>query len=115
MAIKLDDYSAYTDVAKRAFAPVTRLNETLAGNLERLARFQYELAGEFMQFGLDQLNAAVHARDLGTLLTRQADIANRFTETMAARQQSFARVATQAQASLAQWVEETTSPPGPAA
>ena len=27
MAIKLDDFSAYTDFAKRAFTPATRFNE----------------------------------------------------------------------------------------
>ena len=36
----------YTDLAKRAFAPATRFNETMVAGVERIARFQYELAGE---------------------------------------------------------------------
>jgi phasin family protein len=111
MAVKLDDYSAYTDFAKRAFAPATRLNETVAGNVERLARFQYELAGELLQFALDQMHAAVKARDLGTLLARQSELAGRFVHTMTARQQAFARLTTEAQASIAHWVEDATALP----
>ena len=45
--------------AQRAFAPAARFNETLVANVERIARFQYELTGDLLQFGLDQLDATV--------------------------------------------------------
>ena len=109
MAVKLDDFSAYTDFAKRAFAPATRLNATVLGNLESLARFQYDLAGDFMQFALDQMQATVKAKDLGTLVARQSEIASKFVEKSAERQQAFARIATEAQASVARLVEEATT------
>jgi phasin family protein len=109
MAVKLDDFSAYTDFARRAFAPATRLNATVVGNLESLARFQYDLAGDFMQFALDQMQATVKAKDLGTLVARQSEIASKFVEKSAERQQAFARIATEAQASVARLVEEATT------
>jgi phasin family protein len=109
MAIKLDDFSAYTDFAKRAFAPATRLNETVVGNFESLARFQYELAGDFMQLAIEQMQATVKAKDLGTLVARQSEIATKFVEKQTQRQQAFARMATDAQARMAKLVEETTA------
>ncbi len=111
MAVKSDHYNVYIDFVRRTLAPVTRLNEAVANDIERLAKFQYGLAGEFLQLVLDQMRAAVHARDPGGFLARQSELGSHFIETMTARQQSFARLATEAQAGLAQWFEQTISPP----
>ncbi len=99
----------YTDFAKRAFAPATRFNETLVGNIERVARFQYEVTGDLMQLALDQLHASVKAKDLPTLLARQREIATKFAEKATLRQQALAEMATESQASLAKWVEDASS------
>ena len=109
MAVKFDDFSAYTDFAKRAFAPATRLNETVAGNFESLARFQYELAGDFMQLAIEQMQATVKAKDLGTLVARQSEIASKFVEKQTQRQQGFAKMATDAQARMSRLVEEAAT------
>mgnify|MGYP003547224517 CR=1 FL=1 len=99
----------YTDFAKRAFAPTTRFNEVLVSNIERVARFQYELAGDLMQFSLDQLHATVKARDLPTLLSKQREIATKFAEKATTRQQALAEMATESQAGFARWIEDATS------
>lgn len=99
----------YTDFAKRAFTPATRFNEVLAGNIERVARFQYELAGDLMQFSLDQLNATVRAKDLPTLLSKQREIATKFAEKATTRQQALAAMATDSQAGFAKWIEDATA------
>jgi len=109
MAVKFDDFSAYTDFAKRAFAPATRLNETVVGNFESLARFQYELAGDFMQLAIEQMQATVKAKDLGTLVARQSEIASKFVEKQTQRQQGFAKMATDAQARMSRLVEEAAT------
>ena len=99
----------YTDFAKRAFAPATRLNEVMVGNVERVARFQYELAGDLMQLALDQMNATVKARDLTTLLAQQREIATKFAEKGNQRQQALAEIASESQASFARWIEDATA------
>jgi len=99
----------YTDFAQRAFAPATRLNEVVVGNVERVARFQYELAGDLMQLALDQMNAAVRAKDLTTLLAQQREIATKFAEKGTQRQQALAEMASESQASLAKWIEDATA------
>ncbi len=99
----------YTDFAQRAFAPAVRLNEVVVGNVERLARFQYELTGDLMQLALDQMNATVRAKDLTTLLAQQREIATKFAEKGTQRQQALAEMASESQASLARWIEDATA------
>lgn len=99
----------YTDFAKRAFAPAVRFNETLVGNIERVARFQYEVTGDLMQFALDQMHASVKAKDLPTLLAKQREIATKFAEKATVRQQTLAEMAAESQASLAKWMEDAAS------
>lgn len=99
----------YTDYAKRAFAPATKLNEVMVGNFERVARFQYELSGDLLQLALDQLNATVKAKDLPTLLARQREIATKFAEQATVRQQALAGMASESQAGLAKWIEDATA------
>ena len=109
MSARLDDLGAYVDFTKRPFAPMAKLNELAAQNIERLARFQYEIAGDWMQFGLEQMQATVGAKDVGTLLSRQAEIANKFAEKAARRQQDLAKISTDTQAGFARWVEEASA------
>jgi phasin family protein len=99
----------YTDFAKRAFAPAVRFNETLVGNIERVARFQYEVTGDLMQFALDQMHASVKAKDLPTLIAKQREIATKFAEKATVRQQTLAEMAAESQASLAKWMEDAAS------
>ncbi|HEX6570444.1 MAG TPA: phasin family protein, partial [Steroidobacteraceae bacterium] len=90
MAAKTTNTTAeFTDFAKRAFTPATRLNEAMVANVERVAKFQYELTGDLLQFGLDQLHATVKAKDLPTLIAKQRELATKFVEKAQARQKDL--------------------------
>jgi phasin family protein len=105
MAAKTD----YTDFAQRAFAPATRLNEMFVGNVERIAKFQYELTGDLMEFAFEQMNATVKAKDLTTLMAQQREIATKFGEKATQRQQALAKLAADSQAGMATWFEEASA------
>ncbi len=98
-----------SDFARRAFAPAGRLNEVMVGNIERVARFQYEVSGDLLQLALDQLSATAKAKDLTTLLATQREIATKFVEKATSRQQALAAMATESQASLARWMEDAAA------
>ncbi len=100
----------FVDFAQRAFAPATRWNELLVGTFERVARFQYELAGDLLQLTVDQMQAAAKSQDLTTLMALQREIATKFAEKATERQQALARLATDSQAEFARWFEEASSP-----
>ena len=98
--------TGYSDFAKRAFAPATRFNETMVAGVERVARFQYELTGDLLQFSLDQLHATVKAKDLPTLIAKQREIATKFAEKAQSRQTDLVEIATESQAGLAKWLDD---------
>lgn len=100
------DFAGY---APRVFEPATRLNAVVLGHVERVARFQYECAGDLLQLGLDQLQATTGARDLPTLLAHQREIATRFAARAQDRQKAFGALAAESQASFTGWIEETTA------
>ncbi len=109
MAVRPEDFGSYLEFAKRAAAPVGRLNELAARNVERTARLQYDLVGDWMQLVVDQMHATVTSRDLGALVTRQAESASQFAEKVGRRQQDFARAAADSQADFARWLDESTA------
>jgi phasin family protein len=104
-----DEIGSYLDLARRASAPAARLNELAARNVERALRLQYELAGDWLQLAIDQMQASVSSRDLGTLLSRQAEVAGRFVEKASRRQQDLARISADSQADFARWVDESSA------
>jgi hypothetical protein len=97
--------NGYTGFARRALAPAVQFNEIMALQIERVARFQYETAGEIMQFGLDQLNATAKAKDLPTAMARQREIITKFVEKAQARQAALADLASESQAEFAGWFD----------
>ena len=98
------------DFARRAAAPFARMNALAVRNVERLARLQYDLAGDWMRFAIDQVQATVTAGDLGTLLSRQAAITGQFVEKATRRQQDLARISAETQADFTGWIVESTAP-----
>lgn len=98
-----------TDFVRRAFAPAARLNEVAAGNVERIVKFQYEWTGDLLQFGIDQMNAAVKARDLASLLAQQHEISTRFIARAQTHQATLTDIAAAAQAGFLEWAEEATT------
>ena len=109
MPAKASSTADLGDFAKRAFTPATRLNETVVANVERIARFQYELTGDLLQFGLDQLHATAKAKDLPTLLSKQRELATKFVEKAQNRQKDLAEIASESQAGFAKWIEDATA------
>ena len=109
MAAKTSSTADLGNFAKRAFSPATRLNETVVANVERIARFQYDLTGDLLQFGLDQLHATAKAKDLPTLLSKQRELATKFVEKAQARQKDLAEIASESQAGFAKGFEDATA------
>ena len=109
MPAKTSSTADLGDFAKRAFSPATRLNETVVANVERIARFQYDLTGDLLQFSLDQLQATAKAKDLTTLVAKQRELATKFVEKAQARQKDLAEIASESQAGFAKWIEDATA------
>jgi phasin family protein len=100
------DYATYTDFSKRAFAPMLRIQEAAAKAIEQVSKYQYELAGDYLHYGIDQLHAVTKAKDPAELFSKQADLASAFIDTLTKRTQELTKLATDTQTSFVHVVEE---------
>jgi hypothetical protein len=112
MATKSTKSAGFIDFTQDAFGPAVRFNAVVAANFERVARFQYQLAGDCMQFAIEQMNATAQSRDLPTLLAKQREIATKFGEKATQRQQALASLVTESQADMAGWIEDAAAATG---
>lgn len=105
------DFTAYTDFSKRAFAPILKLQEATAKSIEQVAKYQYEVAGDYLTYGIDQLHVVTKAKDPAELFSKQVEIASAFLDKFTKRSQEFTKLVTDAQASVTTVIEEATAAP----
>jgi phasin family protein len=103
------DYTAYTDFSKRAFAPMLKLQEATAKSIEQLAKYQYEVAGDYLHFGIEQLHAATQAKDPAELFSKQIELSSALLDRFTKRSQEFTKLVTDTQTGLASVAEEAVA------
>lgn len=101
------ELNSFLEASKKAFAPMVRFNEIAAKNLERSARYQYELAGDFLNLGIAQLHAAAQSKDVTEMLQKQTELTTTFVEKQSARSQDLVKLAGEAQAEFSKWMDQT--------
>jgi phasin family protein len=105
------DFTAYTDFTKRAFAPMLKLQEVTAKSIEQMAKYQYEVAGDYLHYGIDQLQAVTKAKDPAELFSKQVELTSSFMDKFTKRSQEFTKLVTEAQANVTTVIEETAAAP----
>lgn len=103
------DFQSFVDASKRAMGPLAELNALTARTLERTARFQYGLAGDLLELGVAQLQAASGAKDFGALLSQHAALTNAFAEKSSVRSQEAVTLATAAHSEFTAWMSTAAS------
>ena len=86
------DLSAIADVYKDAFAPVLKAQQEGFKTLERLARYQFAVAGDCLDWSLAQTSAAVHTKSVNELVGQQTELNTRFGDKLRARAEEFSTV-----------------------
>jgi phasin family protein len=109
MSLKPFEFDAFLDSAKKAFAPMVRFNEIAAKNLERTARYQYGLAGEYLDLGIAQLQAASQAKDFSEMVQKQTELSSAFVEKQTARSQDLMKLAGETQSDFTKWLDQTAA------
>lgn len=100
------DLNAWMESYKDAFASFAKAQQDGLRTLERLARFHYAVAGDYLEAGLAQTRAALSAKAaVGTqaiadLLARQAELGTQLSEKLRARAQEFSDLASEVQESV---------------
>lgn len=103
------DPNTWFDAYRETFASVHKAQEEGFKAAERLARFQYAVAGDCLEAGIAQTQAALAAKTLPELLTKQTELGSRLGEKLRVRAQEFATLASEVQGTVATFATETAT------
>ena len=105
MSTTTAEMNSFIENTRKMTAPFTRATEVSARTFEKLARYQYEVAGDWLNLSIAQLHAATQSKDVPELMKKQAELANQYFEKQTQRSQDFLKIATEAQADVTQLVD----------
>jgi hypothetical protein len=94
---------------RTAFAPVLKSQQEGVKMLDRVGRYQYAVAGDYLEWSLAQAKAALGAQTPADFVTKQVELTTALSEKLRARAQEFVTLATETQVHFADAMKETTT------
>jgi phasin family protein len=109
MANPTTEINAFLEASQKAFTPFIKFSELSARTVERLARHQYEVAGDALNYGLANLQASTQSKDVPGYMQKAMELANQFVEKQTQRQQELVRLANEYHNEFTQWFDKTAA------
>ena len=103
------DPKAIIDTYKNAFAPVLKAQQEGVTAIDRVGRYQYAVAGDYLEWSLAQAKAALGAQTPAEFVSKQVELTTALSEKLRARAQEFVTLATETQNSFTNAVNEATA------
>ncbi|HYB65948.1 MAG TPA: phasin family protein [Steroidobacteraceae bacterium] len=109
------DINTWLETYKETVASFSKAQQDGFKALERFARFNYAVAGDYLEAGLAHARAALSARAaVGTqavadLLGKQAELSNQLSEKLRVRAQEFSTLASEVQESVSNFAAEAAT------
>jgi len=103
------DPTSIFEAYRTAFAPALKAQQEGVKAFERLGRYQYAVAGDYMEWSIAHANAASAVKTPAELVTKQVELAAGLAEKLRVRAQEFVTLATEAQTTFTQVVREATA------
>ena len=103
------DPKAIIDTYKNAFAPVLKAQQEGITAIDRVGRYQYAVAGDYLEWSLAQAKAALGAQSPAEFVSKQVELTTALSEKLRARAQEFVTLATEAQKGFTGAVNEATA------
>lgn len=94
---------------RNAFAPALKAQQEGVKALDRVGRYQYDVAGDYLEWGLAQAQAALTSKTPADFVSKQVELTTALSEKLRARAQEFVTLATDAQTSFTQVVSEAAA------
>src|SRR5271163_3547813 len=85
---------------RNAFAPALKAQQEGVKALDRMGRYQYAVAGDYLEWSLAQAKAALSAQTPSEFVTKQVELTTALSEKLRTRAQEFVTLATDTQASV---------------
>jgi phasin family protein len=109
MTDRIFDANAVFETYRNAMAPVLGAQQEALKAFERVARYQYAVAGDCLEWTLNQAQAFAAARTPSELVAKQAELGTRIGEQLRGRVQEFSTIASESQQVLNTIVNEATA------
>jgi hypothetical protein len=107
------DTKTIFDTYRNAFASALKAQQEGVKTLEQVGRYQYALAGDYLEWSFAQAKAALEAKTPAELAPKQLELSKAFNEKLGARVQEFLTLASDAQTRFNQTVSEATAKVAP--
>jgi len=94
---------------RKAFEPALKAQKEGVKTLDRVGRYQYDVAGDYLEWGLAQAKAALTAQTPADFVSKQVELTTALSEKLRARAQEFVALATDAQSSFVEITKESAA------
>ncbi len=103
------DPKAIFESYRNAFAPALKAQQEGVKVLDRVGRYQYDVAGDYLEWGLAQAKAALTAQTPADFVAKQAELTTALSEKLRARAQEFIALASESQSSFVEMTKESAA------
>src|ERR1700693_2881790 len=94
---------------RNAFAPALKVQQEGIQAIDRAGRYQYAVAGDYLEWSLAQAKAALSAQTPAEFVSKQVELTTALSEKLRARAQEFVTLATDTQTGFSDLVSDATS------
>lgn len=92
-----EQFEKYATFQAEAFAPFRAFGDVAAETFEKLARENYQVLGDYVDFAVNQAQLPANAKDFNEYIGKQIDVNRAFGEKLAARAEEYAAIVRRAQ------------------
>jgi phasin family protein len=103
------DPKAIFETYRNAFAPALKIQQEGVTAIDRVGRYQYAVAGDYLEWSLAQAKAALGAQSPAEFVSKQVELTTALSEKLRARAQEFVTLATETQKGFTGAVNEATA------
>jgi len=103
------DPKAIFETYRNAFAPTLKAQQEGLKALDRAGRYQYAVAGDYLEWSLAQAKASVGPKSAAELIGQQTSLNLSLSDKLRARAEEFSKIATETQGAVTQWLDETSA------
>jgi len=103
------DPTAMIESYRDALAPALHAQQEGLKAIERMARYQYAVAGDYLEWSLTQAQAMLAAKSPTELAAKQAELSSKISEQLRGRVQELTTIASESQSKLNQLFNEASA------
>ena len=94
------DPNALIETYRNALAPALQAQQEGLKALERLARYQYAVAGDYLEWSVTQAQAVIAAKTPAELVAKQSELGSKISEQLRGRMVELTTITSESQNTL---------------